>query len=50
MQPCTRVRDVLNDLYDFRNVLAHGQEIPAKPFRQRYDLISTDGEHINYQD
>jgi hypothetical protein len=48
--PVTLVRDLLNDLCGFRNVLAHGQEIPIHPFRQKYDLISTGGDRINYED
>jgi hypothetical protein len=49
-QPNTTVRDLLNDVYDFRNILAHGQEIPEKPYRQKKDLVSTTGERINVQD
>ena len=49
-QPNTTVRDVLNELYDFRNIIAHGQEIPEKPYRQKSDLISTNRERINYDD
>lgn len=49
-QPNTTVRDVLKDLYDFRNIIAHGQEIPEHPYRQKCDLMSTDGDRINYDD
>ena len=44
------VRDVLKDLYDFRNIIAHGQEIPEQPYRQKCDLISTDRYRINDRD
>jgi hypothetical protein len=50
LQPNTRVRDVLHDLYDFRNIIAHGLEIPEIPYRQKSDLISTEGQRINYED
>jgi hypothetical protein len=49
-QPKTVVRDVLNDLYDFRNIIAHGQEIPLHPYREKSDLIDTTGCRINCQD
>ncbi|MBX9600882.1 MAG: hypothetical protein K2X35_07760 [Bryobacteraceae bacterium] len=46
-QPETKVSDVLRHLYAFRSIVAHGQEIPARPYRQRHDLLSTDGDRIN---
>lgn len=49
-QPKTVVREVLNDLYRFRNIIAHGQEIPKKPYREKHDLISTGGQRINHSD
>jgi len=49
-EPNTLVRDVLNDLYDFRNIVAHGQEIPAEPYRTKKDLISTEGKRVNCED
>jgi hypothetical protein len=48
-QPNTVVRDVLKDLYEFRNIIAHGQEIPEDPYRRKSDIISTDGSRINDQ-
>jgi hypothetical protein len=30
-QPNTTARDVLENLYDLRNIIAHGQEIPKHP-------------------
>jgi hypothetical protein len=38
-QPATRVKDVLRDLYELRNKLAHGLEIPKTPYRQKYLLL-----------
>jgi hypothetical protein len=49
-QPNTTIRDVLNQLYDFRNIVAHGQEIPKDPYRQKSNLISSNGERINQGD
>ena len=46
-QPSTVVGSVLEDLYDFRSIIAHGQEVPVKPYRQKHDLVSTKGERIN---
>jgi hypothetical protein len=50
IQPSTVVREVLSDVYDFRNTIAHGLEIPKVPFRERCDVIATDGQRINYED
>jgi len=47
-QPNTVVRDVLNDLYEFRNIIAHGQEIPEDPYRKKKDLFSTNRQQINW--
>lgn len=49
-QPTTTVREVLNGLYDLRNIIAHGQEIPKQPYREKHDLISTGGQRINHDD
>jgi hypothetical protein len=49
-QPETTVREMLNDLYDLRNIIAHGQEIPKQPYREKRDLISTGGQRINHDD
>src|SRR5262249_14269477 len=48
--PRTIVRDVLRDLYELRNIIAHGQEIPKQPYREKHDLVSTDGHRINHAD
>lgn len=49
-RPKTMVRDVLEDLFKFRNIIAHGQEIPVKPYRTKHELIGTNGERINTRD
>jgi hypothetical protein len=49
-QTKTTVGEVLKDLYDLRNIIAHGQEIPKQPYREKHDLISTDGHRINHDD
>ena len=50
LQPAVKVRDVHADLYEFRNVIAHGREIPKKPYREKYDLLDDKGARINYVD
>lgn len=50
MQPRSLVGDVLENLYRFRNILAHGQEVPKVFFREKYDLVSTEGDRMNYDD
>jgi hypothetical protein len=42
IQPSTVVREVLSDVYDFRNT--------PSPIRERCDFIATDGQRINYED
>jgi hypothetical protein len=49
-QPETTVAHVLNDVFELRNIIAHGQEIPEKPYRELYSLRSTTGEQINQID
>lgn len=49
-QPAVKVHDVLADLYEFRNKIAHGQEIPKSPYREKYDLLDDKGVRINYDD
>lgn len=48
IQPREVVADVIEDVYELRNLIAHGLEIPEKPYRQYCDLRSTTGERINY--
>jgi hypothetical protein len=46
-QPEMTVAHVLQDVYELRNIIAHGQEIPKTPYREPYTLKSTTGETIN---
>jgi hypothetical protein len=48
-KPALRVRDVLADVYAFRNIIAHGHEIPETPWRQPQELLTTEGHSINYE-
>lgn len=50
LQPLVKVQDVLADLYEFRNSIAHGREIPKVPYRQKYDLLCDGGGRINQGD
>jgi hypothetical protein len=49
-QPAVKVQDVLTDLYELRNIIAHGQEIPKSPYRQKYDLLDCCGGPNNHDD
>jgi len=44
------IRDVLEDVYELRNIVAHGREIPAKRFREKFDIVDTNGSRINSTD
>lgn len=48
-QPAVRVGEVLADLYAFRNLIAHGHEIPETPWRQTQPMLTTEGHSINYE-
>jgi hypothetical protein len=48
-QPAVRVREVLADVYLFRNIIAHGHEIPKTPWRQPQALLTTEGHSVNYE-
>jgi len=48
-QPNTKVCEVLEDLYNFRNIIVHGREIPEHPFRRKVGLLSTGGSLITNQ-
>ena len=48
-QPRTTVGEVLGDLYELRNAIAHGQEIPKHPYREPRNLISIHGQRIGTQ-
>jgi hypothetical protein len=49
-QPAVKVQDVLPNLYEFRNKIAHGLEIPKRPYREKYDLCDNSGAPINQDD
>jgi hypothetical protein len=49
-QPDVRVRDVLDRVYSFRNIIAHGGEIPKVPYREHYTLKAVDGLAIVWDD
>ena len=40
----------MSDLYELRNLVAHGREIPKKPFREEYDILDINGDRINTSD
>jgi hypothetical protein len=48
-QPAIGVRDVVTDVYAFRNIIAHGHEIPETPWRKPQELLTTEGHAINYE-
>ncbi|HTC31767.1 MAG TPA: hypothetical protein VK724_00270 [Bryobacteraceae bacterium] len=41
-QPNVKVRDVLESVHSFRNIIAHGGEIPKAPYREPYTLLGVD--------
>ena len=45
-QPNVKFRDVLGGVYSFRNIIAHGGEIPKVPYREPYTLVGVDGQAI----
>jgi hypothetical protein len=49
-QPRLTVGEVLEDVYELRNIVAHGREIPARPFREKRAIVDTSGERINCDD
>jgi hypothetical protein len=49
-QPTVKIGDVLADMYEVRNLTAHGLPIPKYPFREKYELRSTDGHPLTYND
>ena len=48
-QPALKVRDVLSHLYELRNIIAHGREIPKTPYREPYPITGTSGEQVNFE-
>lgn len=49
MQPKYQVQDVLGYLYKFRNIVAHGAEIPKFPYLQKHDFVDTNGCSFDYE-
>jgi len=47
-QPAVRVKEVLADVYAFRNIVAHGHEIPTT-WCQPQELLTTEGHSVNYE-
>lgn len=50
LQPKYQVAEVVSDLYEFRNHIAHGREIPKYPFREKHDFLDLSGQQINSND
>ena len=44
--PKYQVQEVLNDLFNFRNIVAHGREIPKSPYREQHYFLDTQGSVI----
>lgn len=49
-QPRLTIGEVLEDVYELRNIVAHGREIPARPFREKCDLVDAKGVRIDVFD
>jgi len=49
-QPIVEVADVIKHLYEFRNLIAHGKEIPKSPYREPYRLQDHEGGAITLED
>ena len=47
LQPAVKVGDVLSDLFDLRNDVAHGKKIRKTSYREKYDLLDVNGSRIN---
>jgi hypothetical protein len=48
-QPRLLVKEVAKDVYELRNVIAHGREVPKTPFRVGHELLDVDGRNIYWQ-
>jgi len=46
-QPRLTIGEVLNDLYDLRNIVAHGREIPRNPFLEKFNIVDSNGHNID---
>ena len=42
-QPPLRIGDIVEDVYELRNIVAHGREIPKTPFREMRDIVDSNG-------
>lgn len=47
LQPRLTIREILDDLYELRNIVAHGRQIPAKPFLDKFDIATTTGARMD---
>jgi hypothetical protein len=47
LQPRLTIGETLGDLYDLRNIIAHGRQIPAKPFLEKFDIVDAGGTRID---
>jgi hypothetical protein len=47
-QPRPTVADLARDVYELRNKIAHGAEIPKNPFRLEHVLEDTKGQRVNW--
>jgi hypothetical protein len=48
-QPQSLVKDVVEDVYELRNIVAHGREIPGR-YHQKHHLLDENGRRINIDD
>jgi hypothetical protein len=45
--PRLTIGEVLRDVYELRNIIAHGRAVPAIPFREKRDLVDADNIRIS---
>lgn len=45
-RPDVKVGNVIEDIYAFRNIIAHGAEIPKTPYRESHAVLGIDGVSI----
>ena len=48
-QPKLEVAEIVDDIYELRNLVAHGREIPFKPFRQSHDIVDSTEAPLTYE-
>jgi len=46
LQPQLQISEIVDDVYELRNIVAHGREIPEKPFREMRNILDTTGASI----